>query len=280
MGISFRQVGHQYPSLTTKKWAIKDIDLSIEATQEFVAVVGHTGSGKSTLVQHMNALLLATTGSVTVFDHPATKGKPLTPIRKKVGMVFQFPEYQLFEETVEKDIMFGPINFGQTKEKAKELAHQMITIVGLDEQLLQRSPFSLSGGQMRRVAIAGILAMEPNILILDEPTVGLDPAGQKSMMELFRTLTEDYGKTIIIVTHDMSVVAEYTNRVLVMNQGKLVFDGSPVTLFSNQELLRECNLDLPSVSRLIEDLNSTFGYSMESISLSVDEAIKHITENS
>ena len=280
MGISFRQVGYQYPSLTTKKWAIKDIDLSIEATQEFVAVVGHTGSGKSTLVQHMNALLLATTGNVTVFDHPVTKGKPLTPIRKKVGMVFQFPEYQLFEETVEKDIMFGPINFGQTKEKAKELAHQMITIVGLDEQLLQRSPFSLSGGQMRRVAIAGILAMEPNILILDEPTVGLDPAGQKSMMELFRTLTEDYGKTIIIVTHDMNVVAEYTNRVLVMNQGKLVFDGSPVTLFSNQELLRECNLDLPSVSRLIEDLNSTFGYSMESISLSVDEAIKHITENS
>jgi len=280
MGISFRQVGYQYPSLTTKKWAIKDIDLSIEATQEFVAVVGHTGSGKSTLVQHMNALLLATTGNVTVFDHPATKGKPLTPIRKKVGMVFQFPEYQLFEETVEKDIMFGPINFGQTKEKAKELAHQMITIVGLEEQLLQRSPFSLSGGQMRRVAIAGILAMEPNILILDEPTVGLDPAGQKSMMELFRTLTEDYGKTIIIVTHDMNVVAEYTNRVLVMNQGKLVFDGPPVTLFSNQELLRECNLDLPSVSRLIEDLNSTFGYSMESISLSVDEAIKHITENS
>lgn len=280
MGISFRQVGYQYPSLTTKKWAIKDIDLSIEATQEFVAVVGHTGSGKSTLVQHMNALLLATTGNVTVFDHPATKGKPLTPIRKKVGMVFQFPEYQLFEETVEKDIMFGPINFGQTKEKAKELAHQMITIVGLDEQLLQRSPFSLSGGQMRRVAIAGILAMEPNILILDEPTVGLDPAGQKSMMELFRTLTEDYGKTIIIVTHDMNVVAEYTNRVLVMNQGKLVFDGPPVTLFSNQELLRECNLDRPSVSRLIEDLNSTFGYSIDSISLSVDEAIKHITENS
>ena len=279
MGISFRQVGYQYPSLTTKKWAIQDIDLSIEATQEFVAVVGHTGSGKSTLVQHMNALLLATTGNVTVFDHPATKGKPLTPIRKKVGMVFQFPEYQLFEETVEKDIMFGPLNFGQSKEKAKELAQQMIRVVGLDEQLLHRSPFSLSGGQMRRVAIAGILAMEPNILILDEPTVGLDPAGQKSMMDLFRTLTEDYGKTIIIVTHDMNVVAEYTNRVLVMNQGKLVFDGTPVTLFSNQELLRECNLDLPSVSRLIQDLNDTFGYSLESILLSEDDALKHIMEN-
>lgn len=280
MGISFQQVGYQYPTLTTKKWAIKDIDLSIDGTQEFVAVVGHTGSGKSTLVQHMNALLLATSGSVTVFDHPAVKGKPLTPIRKKVGMVFQFPEYQLFEETVEKDIMFGPLNFGQSKEKAKELARQMIKIVGLEEQLLHRSPFSLSGGQMRRVAIAGILAMEPNILILDEPTVGLDPAGQKSMMDLFRTLTEDYGKTIIIVTHDMNVVAEYSNRVLVMNQGKLVFDGTPFHLFSNHELLDECNLDLPSVSRLIQDLNLTFGYKVGNLPLSINDALNHMLEKS
>lgn len=278
MGISFQQVGYQYPTLTTKKWAIKDINVTIESTQEFVAVVGHTGSGKSTLVQHMNALLLATTGSVSVFGHPAAKGKPLTPIRKKVGMVFQFPEYQLFEETVEKDIMFGPLNFGQSKEKAKELAHQMISIVGLDEELLFRSPFSLSGGQMRRVAIAGILAMEPNILILDEPTVGLDPAGQKSMMDLFRTLTEDYGKTIIIVTHDMNVVAEYTSRVLVMNQGSMAFDGSPEDLFSNQELLDECNLDIPSISRLVKDVSTAFGYSMEETPLSINEAVTFIKE--
>lgn len=278
MGISFQQVGYQYPTLTTKKWAIKDINVTIESTQEFVAVVGHTGSGKSTLVQHMNALLLATTGSVSVFGHPAAKGKPLTPIRKKVGMVFQFPEYQLFEETVEKDIMFGPLNFGQSKEKAKELAHQMISIVGLDEELLFRSPFSLSGGQMRRVAIAGILAMEPNILILDEPTVGLDPAGQKSMMDLFRTLTEDYGKTIIIVTHDMNVVAEYTSRVLVMNQGSMAFDGSPEDLFSNQELLDECNLDIPSVSRIVKDVSTAFGYSMEETPLSINEAVAFIKE--
>ena len=278
MGISFQQVGYQYPTLTTKKWAIKDINVTIESTQEFVAVVGHTGSGKSTLVQHMNALLLATTGSVSVFGHPATKGKPLTPIRKKVGMVFQFPEYQLFEETVEKDIMFGPLNFGQSKEKAKELAHQMISIVGLDEELLFRSPFSLSGGQMRRVAIAGILAMEPNILILDEPTVGLDPAGQKSMMDLFRTLTEDYGKTIIIVTHDMNVVAEYTSRVLVMNHGSMAFDGSPEDLFSNQELLDECNLDIPSVSRIVKDVSTAFGYSMEETPLSINEAVAFIKE--
>ncbi len=278
MGISFQQVGYQYPTLTTKKWAIKDINVTIESTQEFVAVVGHTGSGKSTLVQHMNALLLATTGSVNVFGHPAAKGKPLTPIRKKVGMVFQFPEYQLFEETVEKDIMFGPLNFGQSKEKAKELAHQMISIVGLDEELLFRSPFSLSGGQMRRVAIAGILAMEPNILILDEPTVGLDPAGQKSMMDLFRTLTEDYGKTIIIVTHDMNVVAEYTSRVLVMNQGSMAFDGSPEDLFSNQELLDECNLDIPSVSRIVKDVSTAFGYSMEETPLSINEAVAFIKE--
>ncbi len=278
MGISFQQVGYQYPTLTTKKWAIKEINVTIESTQEFVAVVGHTGSGKSTLVQHMNALLLATTGSVSVFGHPAAKGKPLTPIRKKVGMVFQFPEYQLFEETVEKDIMFGPLNFGQSKEKAKELAHQMISIVGLDEELLLRSPFSLSGGQMRRVAIAGILAMEPNILILDEPTVGLDPAGQKSMMDLFRTLTEDYGKTIIIVTHDMNVVAEYTSRVLVMNQGSMAFDGSPEDLFSNQELLDECNLDIPSVSRIVKDVSTAFGYSMEETPLSINEAVAFIKE--
>ncbi len=278
MGISFQQVGYQYPTLTTKKWAIKDINVTIESTQEFVAVVGHTGSGKSTLVQHMNALLLATMGSVSVFGHPAAKGKPLTPIRKKVGMVFQFPEYQLFEETVEKDIMFGPLNFGQSKEKAKELAHQMISIVGLDEELLFRSPFSLSGGQMRRVAIAGILAMEPNILILDEPTVGLDPAGQKSMMDLFRMLTEDYGKTIIIVTHDMNVVAEYTSRVLVMNQGSMAFDGSPEDLFSNQELLDECNLDIPSVSRIVKDVSTAFGYSMEETPLSINEAVAFIKE--
>lgn len=278
MGISFQQVGYQYPSLTTKKWAIQEISLSINATQEFVAVVGHTGSGKSTLVQHMNALLLATTGTVKVFDHVATKGKPLTPIRQKVGMVFQFPEYQLFEETVEKDIMFGPLNFGQSKEKAKELAKQMIQIVGLDESLLQRSPFSLSGGQMRRVAIAGILAMEPNILILDEPTVGLDPAGQKSMMDLFRSLTNNYGKTVIIVTHDMNVVAEYASRVLVMNKGNLVFDGTPVDLFTNQSLLQTCNLDIPGISRLMRDVSSTFGVSLSTLPMSIEEALKLLQE--
>lgn len=278
MGISFQQVGYQYPSLTSKKWAIQEINLSISATQEFVAVVGHTGSGKSTLVQHMNALLLATTGTVNVFDHLAIKGKPLTPIRQKVGMVFQFPEYQLFEETVEKDIMFGPLNFGQTKEKAKELAKQMIHIVGLDESLLQRSPFSLSGGQMRRVAIAGILAMEPNILILDEPTVGLDPAGQKSMMDLFRKLTDEYGKTVIIVTHDMNVVAEYANRVLVMNKGNLVFDGNPIDLFTNDALLQTCNLDIPEISRLMRDLSTTFGRSLKTLPMSVDEALQLLKE--
>ena len=280
MGISFQQVGFQYPSLTTKKWAIKEIDLHIQATKEFVAVIGHTGSGKSTLVQHMNALLLATSGKVKVFDFEAVKGKPLTPIRQKVGMVFQFPEYQLFEETVEKDIMFGPLNFGQTKEKAKELAKQMLDIVGLDESLLHRSPFSLSGGQMRRVAIAGILAMEPNILILDEPTVGLDPAGQKSMMELFKSLVNEYGKTIIIVTHDMNVVASYSERVLVMNLGKLVFDGRPRDLFMNQSLLHECNLDVPLITRVMSDLSDRFNFKFDQNAISVDEAIKAILENS
>jgi energy-coupling factor transport system ATP-binding protein len=280
MGISFQQVGYQYPSLTTRKWAIQDVTLTIDGSREFVAVIGHTGSGKSTLVQHMNALLLATKGSVTVFGHEAVKGKPLTPIRQQVGMVFQFPEYQLFEETVEKDIMFGPINFGKTKDKAKELARQMIEIVGLDETLLQRSPFSLSGGQMRRVAIAGILAMEPNILILDEPTVGLDPAGQRSMMELFRSLVDNYGKTVIIVTHDMNVVAEYAQRVLVMNKSQLVFDGSPKSLFSDTSLLKECNLDRPNITTIVNDVARQFNVSMTEDVLSMEEAVLLFKENS
>jgi len=193
--------------------------------------------------------------------------------------VFQFPEYQLFEETVEKDIMFGPLNFGQSKDKAKELARQMMTIVGLDESLLIRSPFSLSGGQMRRVAIAGILAMEPNILILDEPTVGLDPAGQRSMMDLFRSLVDDYGKTVIIVTHDMNVVAEYAQRVLVMNKSELVFDGLPKTLFSNETVLNECNLDRPNISTVVKDVARQFNLPIISETLSIEEAVAYLMEN-
>jgi energy-coupling factor transport system ATP-binding protein len=278
MAITFQNVGYQYPQLQQKKFAISEIDLFIEPTKEFVAVIGHTGSGKSTLVQHMNALLTPTSGKLNVFGHEVAKGKPLSPIRKRVGMVFQFPEYQLFEETVERDIMFGPTNFGVTKEEAKLKAAEVMEMVGLDAALLTRSPFSLSGGQMRRVAIAGILAMEPDILILDEPTVGLDPAGQEEMMKLFLSLHETYHKTLIIVTHDMNVVAEYAKRVLVMKEGRLVFDGTPKDLFSNDDRLNEYQLGRPDISNVLQNLGDTLGITIPSHVITMDDAVTFLTE--
>lgn len=280
MAITFQQVGYQYPQLGHQKWAISEIDLLIEPTKEFVAVVGHTGSGKSTLIQHMNALLTPTKGHLMVFDYEVAKGKPLSPIRKKVGMVFQFPEYQLFEETVERDIMFGPINFGVSKEAAKAKAAEVMEIVGLDPSLLRRSPFSLSGGQMRRVAIAGILAMEPDILILDEPTVGLDPAGQEEMMKLFLSLHEQYQKTLIIVTHDMNVVAQYAKRVLVMKAGRLVFDGTPRELFEDQLRLQEFQLGRPDISYVVDSLCQLLGKDAPKDVVTLEDAVNYLMETS
>jgi len=280
MAITFQQVGYQYPQLSHQKWAITKIDLLIEPTKEFVAVVGHTGSGKSTLVQHMNALLTPTKGYLKVFDYEVAKGKPLSPIRKKVGMVFQFPEYQLFEETVERDIMFGPINFGVSNEDAKAKAAEVMDIVGLDKSLLSRSPFSLSGGQMRRVAIAGILAMEPDILILDEPTVGLDPAGQEEMMKLFLSLHEQYHKTLIIVTHDMNVVAQYAKRVLVMKEGRLVFDGTPRSLFEDQDRLQEFQLGRPDISYVIDSLCQLLNIDAPNHVVTLEDAVNYLMETS
>lgn len=278
MAITFQKVGYQYPQLQQRKDAITEIDLFIEPTKEFVAVIGHTGSGKSTLVQHMNALLTPTSGTLKVFDYEVAKGKPLSPIRKRVGMVFQFPEYQLFEETVERDIMFGPTNFGVSKEEAKAKAAEVLAVVGLDASLLTRSPFSLSGGQMRRVAIAGILAMEPDILILDEPTVGLDPAGQEEMMNLFLSLHETYHKTLIIVTHDMNVVAEYAKRVLVMKDARLVFDGSPTDLFSNANMLDEFQLGRPDISYVLQSLGSTMKIQVPDHLITMDDAVRFLME--
>ena len=278
MAITFQKVGYEYPQLQQQKYAIAEIDLFIEPTKEFVAVIGHTGSGKSTLVQHMNALLTPTTGLLNVFGHEVAKGKPLSPIRKRVGMVFQFPEYQLFEETVERDIMFGPTNFGASKEEAKVKAADVLGMVGLDASLLTRSPFSLSGGQMRRVAIAGILAMEPDILILDEPTVGLDPAGQEEMMKLFLALHETYHKTLIIVTHDMNVVAEYAKRVLVMKEGRLAFDGTPQDLFSDQTRLETYQLGRPDISHVMHALGTALNLTIPDHLITMDDAVDFLKE--
>ena len=255
MGINFQNVNFKYNKKGVAR-TLNDINLKINGQDEFITILGHTGSGKSTLVQLMNALLIPDSGTVNVFDQEVSKSKNknLKFVREKVGLVFQFPEYQLFEETVLKDIMFGPMNFGKTKEEAESVARHSAKLVGLSEEILEKSPFNLSGGQMRRVAIAGILASNPDILILDEPTVGLDPKGKLEIIELLKKIQAKTHKTIILVTHDMSVVAEVSKRVLVMKQGNLVCDCTPRQLFTNIELLESYNLDLPIISKLALDL--------------------------
>ena len=211
MSITFKEVEHIYSESTPFAYhALKGVNLDIK-NGSFTAVIGQTGSGKSTLIQHINALLLPSSGNIEIDDYvitSANKPSGLKMLRKKAGLVFQFPEYQLFEETIEKDIIFGPINFGISEDEAKQISKKVINIVGLDETYLDKSPFDLSGGQKRRVAIAGILAMDPDILILDEPTAGLDPQGANEMMNLFKKINKS-GKTIILVTHDMNHVLQY-----------------------------------------------------------------------
>ena len=247
MGIDFQNVVFKYDRKALKA-ILNQVNLSIASTNEFVMILGHTGSGKTTVVQHMNALLLPTAGEINIYDKrivPGIKNLKLKDIRKKIGLVFQFPEYQLFEETVLKDVMFGPKNFGTNKEDAEIAARKACTMVGLPDELLDRSPFSLSGGQMRRVAIAGILASNPDILILDEPTVGLDPHGKKELMELLVRIQNETAKTIIMISHDMDIVARYAKRVVVMLEGQVKYDGIARTLFEDIDYLQSLNLDLP-----------------------------------
>ena len=257
MSIAFRQVEHTYnPGTPFAYAALKGIDLEIEEGK-VTAVIGETGSGKSTLVQHLNALLLPTNGEIEVCGKlikSKEKPKNLKELRRNVGLVFQFPEYQLFEETIEKDIIFGPTNFGMSEEEAKERAGKVLKLVGLDESYLERSPFELSGGQKRRVAIAGILAMEPDILVLDEPTAGLDPQGAKEMLELFKKFQES-GKTVIMVSHDMNHVLQYCDHVVVMNHGEVERYCDVDELFSERDYLESMSIDLPVITDFIQELN-------------------------
>lgn len=260
MGINFQEVSFAY--YTPKKkaeyinYTIKDINLKIDFVNEFIAIVGHTGSGKSTLVQLMNALNLPTKGQVVIGDKAITN-KPkfkLKEIRQKIGLVFQFPEYQLFEESVLKDIMFGPKNFGLNLEEAEKRAVESAKVVGLDDELLGRSPFTLSGGQMRKVAIAGILASNPDVLVLDEPTVGLDPKAKDELLTFLKMLNEEHNKTIIIISHDMDIVGKYCKRVIVLKKGEIVYDGSKDDLFIQDDLKAKYNLDYPEVMRIMRHL--------------------------
>lgn len=236
--------------------ALEDINLIIE-DHEFVSLIGHTGSGKSTLGQLINSLLRPSKGTIYVgnfvIDYKEKKTKELKKLKKYAGLVFQFPEYQLFEDTVIKDVMFGPKNFGIKEEEAMKVAKEALNLVGIDDSLFNRSPFELSGGQKRRVAIAGIIALDPQILILDEPTAGLDPRGEKEMMDLFKKIHEK-GKTIIMISHNMENVLEYSTRAIVMSKGKIIFDGKPLDLFSQDNLNEKYNIHEPRVLSYAKEL--------------------------
>ncbi len=301
MGIELSKVSFAY--YVPKKikdpirFNLKNINLKINSQDEFIAIVGHTGSGKSTLVQLFNALLLPSSGKITINNEyiidkeildetdskkyrkqlvkkPKMKFK-LRPLRRNAGLVFQFPEYQLFEETVLKDIMFAPKNFLNDEKEALHRAEEISKIINIDD-LLEKSPFSLSGGQMRKVAIAGILAANPDILVLDEPTVGLDPIAKKELLELLKELNEKYHKTIVIITHDMDVVSEYIKRVIVMKQGNLMYDGSKEQLFKNEQLVEECNLGFPSIVKLLKDLKQKLNLDIDEYQYNLNDAYKEI----
>ncbi len=279
MAIRLDAVSHRYTSMDGSFFqAITDIHLELGQQKEMIALVGETGSGKSTLVQHFNALLTPSSGTVEVMgikiNQETVKAKSFkkTPIRQHVGLVFQFPEYQLFEETVLKDVSFGPKNLGFKENEALLKAKEALFQVGLNETYFERSPFQLSGGEKKRVSIAGILAMEPDILILDEPTSGLDPAGQKALMELFLSIHQKTGTTMVFITHDMNVVYRYAKRILVMYQSKLVFDGTPQVLYQMPEL-KTWNLDLPDSLKLQTFIAQTLQLKESLLESSVDDLI-------
>lgn len=253
MSIEARNLGHVYSPDTPFAYQALD-GASVRIPEgKMTAIIGQTGSGKSTFVQHLNGLLVPTAGELEVLGRkilPGMKIKDLKELRRQVGLVFQFPEYQLFEETIGRDIAFGPKNFGVSEEDALEQVKAVLPVVGLDESYLERSPFDLSGGQKRRVAIAGILVLDPEVLVLDEPAAGLDPQGASEMMELFADLNIKAGKTVLLVTHDMEHVLKYCDHVIVMDQGKVAREADVDEFFSHPEWLEAIGIDPPGIVRL------------------------------
>lgn len=272
MGITLEHVSYTYQDGTPfSSTALSDVSLIIE-DGSYTAFIGHTGSGKSTILQLLNGLLVPTEGSVRVFDTLITAtsvNKEIRQIRKQVGLVFQFAENQIFEETVLKDVAFGPQNFGVSVEDAEAIAREKLALVGLDSSLFERSPFELSGGQMRRVAIAGILAMEPKVLVLDEPTAGLDPIGRKELMSLFQKLHES-GMTIVLVTHLMDDVAEFANQVYVMKKGKLVLSGKPSDVFQDVSFMEKMQLGVPKITKFAQKLVNR-GLALKKLPITIEE---------
>lgn len=279
MDISLQQVEHRYQQGTPfERLAIQNVTIDIPSGS-FIAIIGHTGSGKSTVLQHLNALLRPTKGKVLIGDRTIEankKEKNLKGIRQKVGIVFQFPEHQLFDETVEKDICFGPLNFGISESVAKRRAKEAICQVGLSEDILIKSPFDLSGGQMRRVAIAGVLAMEPDVIVLDEPTAGLDPRGRKEIMEMFYRLHQEKALSTILVTHSMEDAARFADRIFIMHKGEVYKQGTPEEIFSSPEELMELGLDVPEVIRFQQKFEQTFQAKLGSPCLTMEQLTEAI----
>ena len=282
MAIRFKSLSYIYnKDMPYAKKALDNINLEIKEGI-ITALIGETGSGKSTLVEHLNALLIPTEGELEVLDFiimPKIKLNFLKALRKNIGLVFQFSEYQLFEETVIKDVMFGPLNFGFGVEEAQKMAIKALTLVGISSELYQTSPLELSGGQRRRVAIAGIIACDPKVIVLDEPTAGLDPIGAKEMINLFVALNKKLNKTIIIVSHDNEMVYNYCDETVVLNHGKIVYHGSTLDLFNDKEKLKEFNMLEPQIvefKNMLIEKGFNISKQARTLEMIVDEVSKQV----
>ena len=276
MSMKFENVSFTYsPNTAFEIHALKNINMEIR-DGEFIGLIGHTGSGKSTLVQHFNGLMKATSGKIYYNgENIYGEGYSMKELRGKVGLVFQYPEHQLFEVDVLTDVCFGPKNQGLSKEEAKERAIKALQMVGLKEKYYKQSPFELSGGQKRRVAIAGVLAMEPEVLILDEPTAGLDPKGRDEILDQLKRIHEERGITIILVSHSMEDVAKYVGRIIVMNQGEAMYDGTPKEVFSHYKELEKIGLAAPQVTYIMNALaDKEFDVGIEATT--IEEATEEI----
>ncbi len=277
MSIILNELTHVYnPNSPFETVALDNISFTIE-TGEFVGLIGHTGSGKSTLIQHLNGLLKPTSGKILINDFDITQKKvKLSNIRRKVGLVFQYPEYQLFEETVSKDVAFGPINLGLSSQEVDNRVKEALELVGLNiKEIGDRSPFELSGGQRRRVAIAGVIAMKPEVLILDEPTAGLDPRGRDEILQQIKTLHNKYKITVILVSHSMEDIARLVDKLLVMHKGKVVLEGTPRQIFKQENLLKEIGLGVPQITTVARMLREK-GISIAEDLLTVEEVRNEI----
>lgn len=280
MAITFKSLSYIYDEgMPYAHHALKDINLNIEEGK-ITAIIGKTGSGKSTLVEHLNALLVPSSGSLEIEDTiilPGKKNKGLKALRKKVGLVFQFSEYQLFEETILKDVAFGPKNYGTSEQEAIAKAKLALKMVGIDESYYETSPFDLSGGQKRRIAIAGILALEPKIIVLDEPTAGLDPKGSQEMIDLFVKLNKKAGITVILVTHDNEIVYNYADNTVLMADGEVKYSGNTLELFNDKEKVKEFNILEPKILSVKNALNDK-GFKIPSNVRTIEELAKYLSK--